>query len=123
MLAEGCICLRKGCIQKTVGHIWLSEGRIRLSEGRIRLVEGRMWLPPRRIRLPEGRKRLPRSFAPTGERSCPPLCRARLLHMLEMLAWKSTSPLNMPCQPTVLMRGKMKNESRHVIPFLHEYVR
>jgi hypothetical protein len=39
-------------------------------------------------------------------RLCPPLYRARLLHMLEMLAWKTTSPSSMPCQPTVLMRGK-----------------
>jgi hypothetical protein len=28
------------------------------------------------------------------------------LHSLEMLAWKSTSPLAMPCQPIVLMGGK-----------------
>jgi hypothetical protein len=49
----------------------------------------------------------PQSFAPPRKRLHPPLCRERPLHMLEMLAWKSTSPSNMPCQPTVLTRGKI----------------
>jgi hypothetical protein len=68
----------------------LAEGHIRLLEGRIRLAEG----PPQ-------------PFVPPRECSRHPLCHARSLHMLEMLVWKSTSPLNMPYQPTVLMRSKI----------------
>jgi hypothetical protein len=49
------------------------------------------------IRLAEVRKRL---------RSPPPRPFASL-RMLEMLAWKSTSPSNVPCQPIVLTRDKM----------------
>ena len=32
----------------------------------------------------------------------------RFLYLLEMLAWKSTSHLPMPCQPIILTRNKMK---------------
>jgi hypothetical protein len=45
---------------------------------------------------------------------CAPPCRAhphlprlRLLDLFKVLPWKSTSPLSMPCQPTILTGGKM----------------
>jgi hypothetical protein len=48
----------------------------------------------------------------------------RPVDFLQMLAWKSTSPLPMPCQPVVLTGGiKYKNKSEHVILFLHKHVR
>jgi hypothetical protein len=110
-LAEGRMCLHKGRIQKTVGCIRLSEGRICLSEGRIRLAEGCIRLSKGRIRLAEGRKRQwpppPRPFVPPRECSHPPLYRVRPLYILDMLAWKSTSPSNVPCQPIVLTRDKI----------------
>ena len=62
------------------------------------------------------------AHTPPRKRSHPPLYRARPLNMLEMMAWKSTSPLNMPCQAIVLTRDKCKNEFGHAIPFLHKYV-
>jgi hypothetical protein len=96
-LVEGRICLSEGCIR-------LVEGRIHLSEGRICLRKGCIWKTVGHIRLSKGHIRLAKG--PLG-RLRPPLCRTRLLHMLEMLAWKSTSPSNMPCQPIVLTRGKM----------------
>jgi hypothetical protein len=83
------------------------------------------------------------SYVPSADPCAPSICRLRplpqpyvpphyclhlhlaLVHpldLLEMLAWKSTSPLPMPCQPTVLTEEKRKNKSKHVIMFLHEYI-
>jgi hypothetical protein len=79
-------------------------GLIRLAEGCICWRRGANVCapPPPRPFVPP-----PQPFVPPRERSHPPLYRARPLYILEMLAWKSTSPSNVPCQPTVLMRGKM----------------
>jgi hypothetical protein len=86
-LVEGRIRLAKGRIHLAKGRIRLAEGRIRLAEGHIRLSKGRIRLRKGRIRQTVGRIRLPKMCAPPSlDRSRPPLCRTRPLHMLEMLA-------------------------------------
>jgi hypothetical protein len=106
------------------GHICLLEGRICWQRGTyvyqrgayacVRGAHGRLWGAYGCWRgayaFPRGTNvctPLPRPFVPPREHSRPPLFRVRPLHMLEMLAWKSTSPSNVPCQPTVLTRDKM----------------
>jgi hypothetical protein len=88
-----------------------------------------MCVPKAVVRAPQGVVRAsPWPCVPPTLRACPPFTRAHPplqpcvpprcdsrshltrvcpLHLLEMLAWKSTSPLPMPCQPTVLTGGKI----------------